>query len=345
MRILLCSSFVPFVNGGARFIVDWTHKVLRDHGHDVESIHLPFSEEPEEILSQMVAYRLLDLSEYADRIVTFRPPAHVIPHPHKIIWFIHHIRVYYDMWDTMYRPVENGPKGWAFRDRLRDFDRHALVEAKSLFTNSRIVGDRLRTYNAIDSTPLYPPIFQPERFENLGYGDEIVCVSRVEPYKRQHLLVEAMRYTNSKVRLSLYGASQQADYPALIRELIAKYNLGDRVNFECRWISETEKEEIVGRALAVAYLPVDEDSYGYPTLEGAHARKAILTTTDSGGVLEFAIDRQNGAIADPDPRSIAEAMDELYLNRRRTEKLGAAAEGRIAELNITWPHVVESLTS
>lgn len=345
MRILLCSSYVPFVNGGARFIVDWTHKVLQEHGHDVEIVNLPFSDEPQEILSQMMAYRLLDLSEYADRIVTFRPPAHVIPHPHKIIWFIHHIRVFYDMWDTEHRSVENNPRGRALRDRLHDFDRHALLEAKSLFTNSRIVGDRLRKFNGISSVPLYPPIFQPERFSNLGYSDEISYVSRVEPHKRQHLLVEALRYCKSKVCIGIYGTSQQTDYPSFIRELIAKYGLADRVNFQCRWISEAEKEKIIGRALAVAYLPEDEDSYGYPSLEGAHSQKPILTTTDSGGVLEFVVDDENGAIPSPDPRAIAEAMDAFYLNRRKTERQGKAAELKIGELNITWHHVVESLTS
>ena len=33
-------------------------------------------------------------------------------------------------------------------------------------------------------------------------------------------------------------------------------------------------------ALAVAYVPDDEDSYGYPSLEAAHARKAVLTASD-----------------------------------------------------------------
>ena len=345
MRILLCSSYVPFVNGGARFIVDWTRDVLRDHGHDVETVNLPFSDDPEEILKQMMSYRLLDLSEYADRIVTFRPPAHVITHPHKIVWFIHHIRVFYDMWDTKYRTVDDNPKGRSLRDRLHSLDRHALTEAKSLFTNSRVVGDRLLRYNNIGSKPLYPPVFQPERFVNQGYNNEISYVSRIEPHKRQHLLIEALRYCKSKVRVGLYGTSQQIDYPGYIRELIAKYDLDSRVSFECRWISETEKQSIIGRALAVAYLPIDEDSYGYPSLEGAHAQKPILTTTDSGGVLEFVIDGENGAICPPEPRALAEVMDEIYASRKKTERMGRAAERRIEELNITWRHVVESLTS
>ena len=71
---------------------------------------------------------------------------------------------------------------------------------------------------------------------------------------------------------------------------IADHGLSHRVIFEDRWISEEEKVERLATALAVAYVPDDEDSYGYPSLEAAHARKAVLTASDSGGVLELVSD-------------------------------------------------------
>ena len=42
MRICLVSSYVPFINGGARFIVEWLEEKLREHGHEVERFYLPF---------------------------------------------------------------------------------------------------------------------------------------------------------------------------------------------------------------------------------------------------------------------------------------------------------------
>src|SRR5262249_9066528 len=54
-----------------------------------------------------------------------------------------------------------------------------------------------------------------------------------------------------------------------------------------------------------SYAPLDEDSYGYPSLEGSHANKAILTTTDSGGVTELVTDSINGYICAPEPQVLA----------------------------------------
>ncbi len=44
MRICLVSSFVPFINGGGRFIVEWLEQKLREHGHEVERFYLPSEE-------------------------------------------------------------------------------------------------------------------------------------------------------------------------------------------------------------------------------------------------------------------------------------------------------------
>jgi hypothetical protein len=37
------SSALPLVQGGARFIADWLDVKLREHGHDVETLHIPTS--------------------------------------------------------------------------------------------------------------------------------------------------------------------------------------------------------------------------------------------------------------------------------------------------------------
>jgi glycosyltransferase involved in cell wall biosynthesis len=344
MRICLVSSYVPFINGGARFIVEWLEQKLREHGHEVERFYIPFVDSPHDLVEQMTAFRLIDLSQSCDRLICFRPPSYVLPHPNKVLWFIHHIRVFYDMWDTPYRPVPDTPGGRAVRQALIDADTNALNEAKAIYTNSKVVSDRLRTYNGVASTPLYPPVFQPERFRNEGYGDEIVAVCRIEPHKRQHLLVEAMRHVKSGVKLRLCGECASQDYARQLRETIRLGGLEERVVIEDRWISEAEKVERLATALGAAYLPFDEDSYGYPSLEAAHSGKAVLTTTDSGGVLELVEDGRNGLIAEPDPVAIAAAMDRFHRDRQDAKRWGEGNTQRLAELKIDWSHVVTTLT-
>jgi len=342
MKIALCSTDVPFIQGGARNIVEWLHSVLNEHGHQVERIYLPELDVPDLLFRQMSAYRWVDLRA-ADRIICFRPQSHLIPHSHKILWFIHHIRVFYDFWDSPYRNFPDDLKHRGIREALHEVDTAAMKEAKRIFTNSKVVSCRLKRFNGVDSEVLYPPVFKPERFFCRLYNDEIVCVGRLEHHKRQHLLVEAMQFTRSPVRLRLCGVSSGPTYLHELRRRIDDLKLKKRVLLENRWISEEEKVEILADCLALAYVPVDEDSYGYPSLEGSHSSKGIVTTTDSGGVLELVQNGLNGLVVEPDPRALADAMDRVYCDRKLAATLGRSAHARLSELNISWPHVLESL--
>jgi glycosyltransferase involved in cell wall biosynthesis len=342
MKIALCSTYVPFVYGGARNIVEWLQAMLEQEGHQVERIYLPAVDAPELLFPQMAAMRWIDLSA-ADRVICLRPQAHLIRHPHKILWFIHHIRAFYDLWDSPYRGFPDDAGRRAVRAALHAADGAALQEARHVFTNSRVVSDRLRQFNGVDSEVLYPPVFQPERFHCRAYGDEIVYICRLEHHKRQHLLVEAMRHTRSAVRLRLCGTSAGDDYPCALQSQIAGLGLQHKVVLENRWITEEEKVELLADCLAAAYLPVDEDSYGYPSVEASHAAKAILTTTDSGGVLELVNDGLNGLVSAPEPVALAAAMDRLFFDRQLARGMGEQARVHLETLNISWPHVLKRL--
>lgn len=342
MRIALVSSFVPFVNGGYRHIVEWLEAALRTAGHQVERVYLPHVESPERLHTQMAAYRWVRLDN-ADRVICFRPPAHFVKHPHKIVWFIHHLRTYYDLWDTPYRGMPVNTRTLALRNSLHEADTRALAEARKVFCNSKVVAERLQKFNSTASQVLYPPVFRPERFRCSDPGEAIVMVCRVEHHKRQHLLVEALRHTKSPVRLVLLGAGSDAAYIDSLQQMIGDHDLADRVTFTNQWVSEEEKIEHLASALAAAYLPVDEDSYGYPTLEAAHSCKAVLTTSDSGGVLEFVQDGINGFVCEPTPKALAAAMDRLYRDRHLATELGRAAQARVGELRIDWDTVLHEL--
>ncbi|QTK46972.1 glycosyltransferase family 4 protein [Xanthomonas euvesicatoria] len=344
MRIAICSSFVPFINGGARFIVEWLGTRLREHGHDVEIVYLPMWEEPDSILPQMASCRLMDLSHSVDRIIITRPPAHLIQHPNKVVWFIHHFRLFYDLWDSPYRAFPDDERHRSLRNAIVRADTTALNEARRVFANSQVVADRLKRYNNVSAEVLYPPLHDVSKFHDAGQGDEIVCVCRIEPHKRQHLLVEAFRYVRTPVKLRLCGIGN-LDYVNQLHAAILENGLAERVVLVNRWISEEEKISWLSTALASAYLPKDEDSYGYPSLETASAGKPILTTTDSGGVVEFVEDGRSGFIAEPDPRALAEAIDRLWTDRGHASRMGLGARERVRELRIDWSHVIERVLS
>jgi glycosyltransferase involved in cell wall biosynthesis len=346
MKVALVSSMIPFIPGGAKNIVAWLAHALEDAGHEVEVIDLPFNERPERVVRQLAAFRMIDLTDQADLVVCFRPPSYLVRHPRKVLWFIHHIRPYYDLWESdQYRGFGDTLISRARRDVIRRADDRAFAEAERIFTNSRVMSERLRTFNGVDSEVLYPPVENPEGFVNTGYGDEIVAVARLEPQKRQHLLVEALGLTRTPVSLRLIGKGSNPDYARSMRARADELGVGDRLVVSDQFVEEDEKRALIGAALATAYIPVDEDSYGYASLESAHAAKAIITTTDSGGVLEFVQDGRNGYIREPDAAALAATMDQLWNDRDLAARLGEAAGDRLGELDISWKNVVERITS
>lgn len=343
MKIGLISTAVPLVQGGARFIVDWLQEELTARGHLVEAIYLPYTDEQDHVLPQMAAMRTIKLDAYFDRVITFRPPAHMVQHPFKVVWFIHHLRYLYDLWQTPYCPIPDDPAGRAFRGAVLRADQTALREAHRLFTNSATVRTRVKRFNGLDSEVLYPPIRRPERFRSGPYGNEIVSVCRMEHHKRQHLLIEALARTETPVRLRLCGLSVDPGYVDGLRSLAAALGVAERVTVEDRWISEDDKVDRLETALASAYVPYDEDSYGYPTLEAAHARRCTLTVSDSGGVPEFIADGFSGFITAPEANALAKTMDRLFWDRDLAGRMGAVAQARISELGINWDAVIGKL--
>ncbi|QDV23487.1 glycosyltransferase family 4 protein [Aureliella helgolandensis] len=344
MKIAICSTYVPFIYGGARNIVDWLGSMLREMGHQVEIVYLPEVDSPDTLFHQMCSFRWLRL-ESADRIICTRPQSHVIPHPCKILWFIHHIRCFYDLWGhPEYANLPDSAQLRGFRKSLFEIDTAALKEAKAVYTNSKVVSKRVKDFNGVDSEVLYPPVYQPERYTKLGTNDEVVCICRMESHKRQALLVEAMAHVTTPVRLRLCGASS-GRYAKTLRRTAKMHRVEQKVIIDSRWIAEEEKVKIFGECLASAYLPADEDSYGYPTIEAALSSKPTLSTFDSGGVLEFVEDGKNGYITPPNPKDLARAIDQLYEDRSKTEEMGQAANRAVADNNITWEFVLEKLLS
>jgi glycosyltransferase involved in cell wall biosynthesis len=344
MRIIIASTSVPHVDGGGRLIVKWSAEALREAGHEVEEFYLPFPTSVAGTLPALVGLRRIPFGDSCDRLITIRWPAHVIQHENKASWFIHHYRTLFDLWDTEYREVPDNAEGRSLRELVRTVDSATLREARDVFTNSLIVRDRVREFNGLAAETLYPPLGgDTNRFSTAEYGDFIFYPSRVNLIKRQLLAVQALEFTRTPVRLVIAGQSENAPYAATLEQTVRALGVEDRVELRLGWMTEEEKVELLARCLAVAYLPHNEDSYGFPSLEASHSAKPIVTVTDSGGVLEFVRDGMEGLVTEPTARGLAAAFDRLYDDRDHARRLGENSDRRRSELNISWVHVVNRL--
>lgn len=342
MKVILATSTSPFIFGGATLLLEWLEEALQHRGHEVETYRIPVYSSPADLPGQMVGLRLWDFTGHGDRLITIRTPSYLIRHHSKVAWFLHHHRPVYDLWDA-YPDVAHDASGREFRRMMFASDDLALGECERVFVNSARVGDRLRKYNDLESEVLYPPLGESTQMDTGELGDAIVYVSRVVPHKRQLLAVQALAHTRTPVRLVLAGYDGDGAYAAEILATIEEHGLASRVTFVNSVISDKSKRELFAAALGIAYIPLDEDSYGFVGLEAAAAKKALITTSDSGGVLELVQDGVNGFVTEPDPVSLARAFDRLYEDRDLALSMGAALQRRTSELNISWDHVVDRL--
>jgi glycosyltransferase involved in cell wall biosynthesis len=344
-NILICTTQVPFTTGGAEAHVAGLQKALREAGYNAEVVALPFRwYPPVEIMRSTLMWRLLNVSESngkpVDLVIGMKFPAYTISHSCKVLWIIHQHRSAYNLWGTQFDDLSTYPEGSQVRDFIQRCDQKFLPEAKKIFANSATVADRLKRFNRIESDPLYHPPPRAEFLEAGELGDFIFYPSRLEPQKRQELLIEAMSHVSSPVRCILAGSSSdRASYESLIK----RYQVGDRVEL-LDFVDEKRMIELYANALGVCYLPFDED-YGYVTLEAMISARPVIVTTDSGGPTEFVEDQATGSIVEPDPKQIAFAIDRLHGDRNRSRTMGKRGQEKAKEMNLSWSNVVQRLIS
>jgi glycosyltransferase involved in cell wall biosynthesis len=348
MKILLATTQVPFVHGGAEVLAEGLRDALIAKGYQTEIAAIPFKwYPPERILDSMLACRLLDLTEASgnrvDLLIGLKFPAYLIPHPRKAMWIVHQHRSAYDLWGHPLSDLHLHPTGAQVREAIEQADRKLIPEARVIATSSRNVSRRLQQYCGIASEPLYNPPANAERFHCAGQEDYLFYPSRIDRSKRQDLVIEALACTRHPVMVQFAGAPNDRAYAEEMRERARALGVEGRIEW-LGMIPEEEKIERYAWALGVLFPPLDED-YGYVSLEAMLSSKPLVTCTDSGGPLEFIEAGESGLVADPTPESLAEAMDTLWENRASAEKMGRSARERYAGMRISWDTVISYLLS
>lgn len=344
LRIAVCTAQAPFELGGTEVLSDALVDNLRDWGCQVELVRLPLSWDPrEDLIKSYLAWRLLNLRVSAgdhlpiDKVIATKFPSYVVDHPYKITWLIHQFRQIYDLFGTPYSNFDNSLPDVQLREAIRRIDITTIQESRHVFSISGNVAKRLAHFNNIESEVLYPPPPLDGQFRNEGYGDYIISVSRLNLLKRVDHLVRAMGLVKTPVRCLIVGRGPDMDS---LKELARKVGAEKRIDF-LGFVENERLIELYARALTAYYAPLDED-FGLATLEAMKSGKSVLTTSDSGGILEFTRERETGFISAPgDAAALARNLDELYEDRALAERMGTRAAASVA--HITWEATIRRL--
>ena len=346
MNVLVASTQWLYVSGGSETLAAGLVDSLRAHGHRAECLLLPFFSRPiENVTASMQAARAIEIGATnfgaIDRVITLKFPAYLIDHPHKVLWLVHQYRQFHDLWDEPGIGFASQPLSETLRSAVARADRLYLPDHRARFAISRTVALRLRESCDLDAETLYPPLPDASRYFCDTAEDYLLCPGRLSVLKRQDLVLRALALTRSPVRVRFIGDVEDAASLERFRAVAAETGMSDRIEYR-GWIDECDKRTLYARSIAVVFPPRLED-LGLVAQEAMSSSKPVVTCTDSGGVLEFVSDAENGIVTAPAPAALADAFDRVWTDRAHATALGRRGFDRLRAMNLSWPLVVQRL--
>jgi glycosyltransferase involved in cell wall biosynthesis len=199
-------------------------------------------------------------------------------------------------------------------DRLIAWDRAAAARPTRFVANSQNVARRVRRYYGRDSDVLPCPV-DVDRFSlGSGGGDYFVVVSRLLPYKRIELAIEAAALAGVKLFVAGTGPAERS-----LRE-----RARGTTTTVLGYIPDARLNELLGDARA-AIVPGEED-FGLVPLEAAAAGRPAIAYR-GGGALETVVEGETGTFFDaPNAQSLAAVLRDFDAARFDAQRLRAHAE-------------------
>lgn len=317
--------------GGAERFYGGLRNSLAERGVDADIVTVVSDESSFEAIEETyLRFYDLDMSEF-DGVISTKAPAYLVRHPNHVCYLQHTMRVFYDMFDLEFPRPDSGLQ--AQRALIQQLDTAALQcpRTRSRFVIGKQVRDRLREYNGLDAEVLY------QASNMTGFAcrdyDYIFMPGRLHRWKRVSLVIEAMRYVGTPVRLIISGCGEDEN-------VLRKMANGDtRIAFVGR-VTDEQLLSLYADALVVPFVPIRED-FGLVTLEAFRSHKPVITCRDSGEPANIVKDGISGYVCDPDPVKIAQCIEELYKNPGKAVTMGRAGAESIAD--ITWDKVAARL--
>ena len=187
--------------------------------------------------------------------------------------------------------------------RLRNWDRATSRRVDRFIANSRVVQQRIAEYWGRQSTIIHPPVdtdgFAPAAVEDIG--EYYVLVSRLVPYKRFDIAIEAANRLGIPLKIIGDGRAR-ADLEAIA---------GPTVEFLGR-VDDAERNRLFAQCRA-AIFPA-EDDFGIGQVEVQASGRPVIAY-DRGGAQETVIDGDTGVRFSP------QTVDGLIEAIRRFERM------------------------
>ncbi len=340
MKIAVCASGNVFEPDVDPDFIETLLAFLRFVGHEVELVRLPWVEDNSTILQQMAAFRMIDVHA-AEIALCIGAPNHVIRHRNKVFWSIDRSpgSLIADDRKGEVRGVDVAMGGLA--EVLKRSDYLALGESRRVFAASVFGAEHIKAHYGYDAEVLYTPVDTALPLGGTLFNGELVCLGGLSRWRRQHLLVEALRHTKTDVRIRFCCLQPGIEYESEVFSVAR--GLESRITFDDVRLSSSRKSLVFGSCLAVAHVPKDAAGIEAAVLEAAFYGKPLITTSDSGGVLELVENGITGIVSEPEPVRLAQHMDTLFRTSMDLRGMGENTRRRVRELSPPWLDAIDRL--
>lgn len=197
-----------------------------------------------------------------------------------------------------------------FMGVLRWRDRMTTSRVDRLIANSSVVRDRIKLFWKRDSTVIFPPVetskFQPAPQDEIG--DYFLMVSRLVPYKRFDIAIEAF----NRLGLPLWIVGDGRDRQRL--EAMA----GPTVRFLGR-LPDDEVRHLWARCRATVFM--SEDDFGIAQVEAQAAGRPVIAYA-AGGVFDTVLPDETGVwVGEQTAESLVSALERFDTLTFDTDRL------------------------
>lgn len=178
-------------------------------------------------------------------------------------------------------------------------------------------------------------LYPPPRMSGFRCGgdDYFFTMSRLDTPKRIDMLVSAARAMRDPIPFVIAGAGPEESRLRQIAD-------GDPNIHFVGPIDDDEAVEFYSNALAVPFIPYDED-YGYITIEAMLSGKPVITVSDSGGPLEFVVNGETGLVCPPTVEALTQQLEYAVQNRASMRDMGHKGLERVK--GIGWGKFVDEM--
>ncbi len=238
---------------------------------------------------------------------------------------------------------------------FRNFYRRIIHSAAGCFTNSEYTKSILMQYFSVKAENiivLHPGVV-PEDFPPAGEPENpvLITIGRLAPRKGFDIVLQALPAVLKKFPTLTYkiiGGDERPEYKAYLKELIARYNLHNHVE----WIGQcgfTKRLQLLQDSTILVMVSkmleggVDVEGFGIVYLEANSCSKPVIAA-DTGGVSDAVENGVNGLlIPSDDIAATAAAIITMLENNELRKRLGQQARQRVLD-RFTWERITKKLS-